>query len=128
MLGSVPSPDVNSAPTEVGSGAGSLLDRRVQYKSRHLLGDRSTHCCPVFCPRLETPAMGIRLVPRRSACIHVILVLFAAPVTYGVRARVFRSVKKLALLPFLLHLTLHAFEAAGQDSQSPYTERIRKEF
>src|SRR5206468_8310254 len=36
--------------------------------------------------------------------------------------------KKLVLLSFLLHLTLHASEAAGQDSQSPYTGRVRKEF
>jgi hypothetical protein len=34
----------------------------------------------------------------------------------------------LFLLCFLFHLTLHASEAAGQDSQSPYTERIKREF
>ena len=72
--------------------------------------------------------MAIRLNPRRSACIRVIRVLFAAPVTDAVRAGMFRPFKKLVLLSFLLHLTLHASEAAGQDSQSPYTERIRKEF
>ena len=72
--------------------------------------------------------MAIRLNPRRSACIRVIRVLFAAPVTDAVRAGMFRPFKKLVLLSFLLHVTLHASEAAGQDSQSPYTERVRKEF